>query len=230
MCVAATPRPWGGSRCGLIAVAAAFRPAGTVPLKVDTTYVGLKPETSGCNGERAAAEVQSGEVNMRARTVHGLALAMVTAAMMATIADPSAAGSLPQGTRENPLTSITGLRCRFSITTSVLWKDGKPEVHTEATDTRLTFSAVDIQDGTAEIGAGQGRRFATTVLSDGTLFLMESTRGSLDVTTVFATESSPGKLKAVRAHHEYVFLTVPPFVVDPAVSQSYGECEPTTGA
>jgi hypothetical protein len=24
-----------------------------------------------------------------------------------------------------------------------------------------------------------------------------------------------------------VFLTVPPFVLDPVVSQSYGECEPT---
>jgi hypothetical protein len=103
-------------------------------------------------------------------------------------------------------------------------------VRTEAVDSQVTFSSVDIQDGTAEIGGGQGRRFATTVLSDGTLFLMESTRGALDVTTVFGTESSPGKLKAVRAHHEYVFLIVPPFSPDPVVSQSYGECEPTAAA
>ena len=162
---------------------------------------------------------------MRTRTAHGLALV----AMIAATADTSTAGGLRQSTRENPLTSITGLRCRFSVTSSVLWKEGKPEVHTEAADSRVTFSAVDIQDGTAEIAGGQGRRFATTVLSDGTLVLMESTRGSLDVTTVFAIESSPGKLKAVRAHHEYLFLIVPPFVVDPTVSQSYGECEPTTG-
>ena len=168
---------------------------------------------------------------MRTGTAHGLAVVAVMAvAMMAARADTSAASARLQSTRENPLKSITGLRCRFSATTSVLWKEGKPEVRTEATDSAITFSAIDIQDGTAEIGAGQGRRFATTVLSDGTLFLMESTRGSLDVTTVFATESSPGKLKAVRAHHEYLFLVVPPFVVDPTVSQSYGECEPTTGA
>jgi hypothetical protein len=152
------------------------------------------------------------------------------ATIVAGSGQDTAAGGAGQGLRENPLTSITGLRCHFSATTSVLWKDGQPEVRTEQIESRVTFPVVDIQDGTAEIGGEQGRRFATTVLSDGTLFLMESTRGSLDVTTVFAIESSPGKLKAVRAHHQYLFLTVPPFVTDPAVSQSYGECEPTAGA
>ena len=42
---------------------------------------------------------------------------------------PSAAGP-PQATPENPLTTVTGLRCRFSVRTSVLWKDGKPDVRT----------------------------------------------------------------------------------------------------
>jgi hypothetical protein len=93
----------------------------------------------------------------------------------------------------------------------------------------VAFSHVDIQDGTAEVASDQGRRFATTVLSDGSLYFMESTRGSLEVTTVFAAESSPGKLKAVRAQHAYIFLIVPPFSTDPTVAQSYGECEPTAG-
>ena len=142
---------------------------------------------------------------------------------------PSTVG-LPQGTRQNPFASITGLRCRFSVTTSVLWKGGKPDVRTEAIDSNVTISDVSIQDATAEVTSPQGRRFASAVLSDGTLYFMETTRGALDVTTVFATESSPGKLKAVRAEHAYVFLTVPPFVEDPTVSQSYGECEPVGGA
>ena len=141
---------------------------------------------------------------------------------------PSAVG-LRQGARQNPLTSITALRCRFSVTTSVLWKDGKPDVKTEPVDTRIAISDINIQDGTAEVGGPEGRHFASTVLSDGSLYFMEAARGALDVTTVFATESSPGKLKAVRAEHAYVFLTVPPFVSDPTVSQSYGECEPATG-
>ena len=90
----------------------------------------------------------------------------------------------------------------------------------------MTISNIDVQDGTAEIVGPQGRRFATTVLSDGSLFVMESSRGAMHVTTVFAIESSPGMLKAVRAEYGYEYLTVPPFVTDPTVWQSYGECEP----
>jgi len=162
---------------------------------------------------------------MRSGTSRGLCALAVAASMSQS---PSAV-SLLQGTRENPLTSITGLLCHFSVTTTVLWKAGKPEVRTETTQSRVTISNIDTQDGTAEVSGPQGRRFATTLLSDGSLYLTESTRGALEVTTVFATESSPGKLKAVRAEYSYVFLTVPPFVPDPTVSQSYGECEPTPG-
>ena len=139
------------------------------------------------------------------------------------------AAAAVQGPRQNPLTSITGLRCRFTVTTAVLWKDGKPDVATGGTDARVAITDLDIQGGTAEVSGPQGRRFATAVLSDGSLFLTETTRGALDVTTVFATESSPGKFKAVRAQYAYVFLTVPPFISDPTVTQSYGECEPVPG-
>lgn len=150
-------------------------------------------------------------------------------AMIACMSQAPSAVGLRQGTRDNPLTSITGLRCRFSVTTSVLWKEGKPDVHTEAANLGLTISDVDIQDATAEVSGPDGRRFASAVLSDGSLYFMETTRGALDVTTVFATQSSPGKLKAVRAQHAYVFLLVPPFEENPTVSQSYGECEPIPG-
>ena len=147
-------------------------------------------------------------------------------AFSAVISQSSSAAGL-QGERQNPLESLGGLRCRFTVGTSAMWKGGKPDVKVETTTTEVTISNVDIQDGTADVAIPGGRRLATTVLSDGSLSFMESTRGALEVTTVFATESSPGKLKAVRAHHEYLFLTVPPFVEDPTVSQSYGECEPT---
>jgi hypothetical protein len=115
------------------------------------------------------------------------------------------------------------------VTTTVLWKEGTPEVRTELTESRATIAGIDIQDGTAEVVGPQGRRFLTAALSDGSLYFTESTRGALQVTSVFASESSPGKLKAVRAEYAYVFLTVPPFVPDPTVSHSYGECEPTPG-
>jgi hypothetical protein len=165
---------------------------------------------------------------MGRRTKHALSLLVVVATMSQS---PSAvAVALAQGTRQNPFTSVTGFRCRFSVTTSVLWKNGKPDVRTEPMESQVTVSDISIQDATAEVSGPQGKRFASAVLSDGTLYFMETTRGALDVTTVFATESSPGKFKAVRAQHAYVFLIVPPFVEDPTVSQSYGECEPIAGA
>jgi len=133
-----------------------------------------------------------------------------------------------QAARDNPLTSVTGLRCHFTTSTVVAWKGGKPDVHTEPVDSRVTISDINIQEGTAEASGGQGRRLATASLSDGSLFVIETTRGAVDLTTVFATESSPGRLKAVRAQHAYVFLTVPPFDENPTVVQSYGDCEPTS--
>jgi hypothetical protein len=163
---------------------------------------------------------------MGRRIKHALSLLVVVAAMSQS---PSAV-VLAQGTRQNPLTSVTGFRCRFSVTTSVVWKNGKPDVRTEPMESQVTVSDISIQDATAEVSGPQGKRFASAVLSDGTLYFMETTRGALDVTTVFATESSPGKFKAVRAQHAYVYLIVPPFVEDPTVSQSYGECEPIATA
>ena len=156
----------------------------------------------------------------------GLCLLALTACLW----QPASGNGLRQSARENPLTAITGLRCHFSVKTSVLWKEGKPDVRQEPADLRVTVSDVDLQDGTAEVSGPQGRRFASTILSDGSLYFMETTSGALEVTAVFAIESSPGKLKAVRGEYAYVFLTVPPFVPDPAVSQSYGECEPAPGA
>lgn len=150
-------------------------------------------------------------------------------AVVAVLSQAPSARVHLQGARDNPLSAITGLRCQFTVATSALWKEGQPDVRTAPADSRLTISDIDIQDGTAEVSGPQGRRFATAVLSDGSLYFMETTRGALDVTTVFATESSPGALKAVRAQHAYVFLTVPPFDPNPTVSQSYGECAPVSG-
>ena len=159
---------------------------------------------------------------MGSRTRRGLCILAIAACLSPS---PSAA-ALFQDTAQNPLASVTGLRCRFNLTTSVLWKDGKPDVRSQATESRLTIANIDVQDGTAEIPGPRGRGYATTTLSDGSLFVMETTPGALRVTTVFAVESSPGWLKAVHAEYSYVYLTVPPIVPDPTVVQSFGECQP----
>jgi len=152
-------------------------------------------------------------------------VALLSLTMFFSSAGALSAGARRQGPRDNPLTPITGLRCVFTVKVSATWKNGKPDVQTAPTNLRVTITDINLQDGTAEASGPDGRRFAVAVLSDGSLYFMETTRGALDVTTVFATESSPGKLKAVRAQQGYVFLTVPPYDENPSVAQNYGECE-----
>src|SRR5688572_2102902 len=119
-------------------------------------------------------------MEMREPTRRGLCALMIAACLSQT---PSAAGLLPDA-GENPFASVRELRCRFTVTTSVLWKDGKPNVRTDTRESRLTIVNIDVGDGTAEVPGPRGRRFATTTLSDGSLFVMESAQGGLHVTTV----------------------------------------------
>jgi hypothetical protein len=151
----------------------------------------------------------------------------LVALLLMAMACTSQLAAAQDGDRPNPLTSITGLTCRFPVVASAVWKNGKPEAKIDSQDLSVVVSEVDTQEGTAQLRSSEGRHFATAVLSAGSLYFIESERGSVDITTVFATEGSPGTLKAVRARHGYVFLTVPPFSADPTVSQSYGECTPT---
>ena len=54
---------------------------------------------------------------------------------------------------------------------------------------------------------------------------VENSIGQLNVTTVFAQEAAPKKLKAVHSRHGYLQMSVGRYVSEPAVSQNYGECE-----
>jgi hypothetical protein len=47
----------------------------------------------------------------------------------------------------------------------------------------------------------------------------------LNVTTVFAQEAAPKRLKAVHSRHGYLQMTVGRYIAEPSVSQNYGDCE-----
>ena len=73
---------------------------------------------------------------------------------------------------------------------------------------------------------GTGNKaFVSAVLSGWSLYFVENAVGQLNVTTVFAQEASPKKLKAVHSRHGYLQMQVGRFISEPAVSQNYGECE-----
>jgi hypothetical protein len=138
-----------------------------------------------------------------------------------------AAGALHAQSAEppNPLADLKALKCRFPAATSAVWKDGQPVAQTKAQELLFDISAIDVQDGTAELRGTAGRAYVTAVLSGWSLYFVENSVGQLNVTTVFAQEASPKKLKAVHSRHGYLQMQVGKFIAEPAVSQNYGECE-----
>jgi hypothetical protein len=125
----------------------------------------------------------------------------------------------------NPLTSLKALKCHFPAATSATWKNGEPLAQTKTQELLFSISAIDVQDGTAEFTGTAGRSYVTAVLSGWSLYFVESAVGQLNVTTVFAQEASPKKLKAVHSRHGYLQMQVGRFIAEPSVSQNYGDCE-----
>lgn len=125
----------------------------------------------------------------------------------------------------NPLEKVTRLKCRFPAAASAAWKAGEPQVQTKTQELQFDISNIDVQDGTAEYQGTAGRAFVTAVLSGWSLYFVENSIGQLNVTTVFAQEAAPKKLKAVHSRHGYLQMQVGRFISEPSVSQNYGECE-----
>jgi len=125
----------------------------------------------------------------------------------------------------NPLANVKALKCSFPAATSAVWKGGEPQAQTKSQEMRFEINAIDVQDGTAEFLGTAGRAYVTAVLSGWSLYFVESAVGQLNLTTVFAQEASPGKLKAVHSRHGYLQMQVGRFIAEPSVSQNYGECE-----
>lgn len=152
-------------------------------------------------------------IAVRALTL-AAALTLVSAEVRGQTAEPP-----------NILPTVKALKCRFPAATSATWKNGEAQPQTKAQEMQLTISEIDVQDGTAEIVGTAGRSFVTAVLSGWSMYFVESSVGQLNVTTVFAQEASPKKLKAVHSRHGYLQMQVGRYISEPSVSQNYGDCE-----
>lgn len=152
---------------------------------------------------------------MRTSTlITAAALVVAAAGAHAQTADPP-----------NPLTTVKAFKCRFPAATSVVWKGGEPIPQTKTQELLFEITAIDVQDGTAEFRGTAGRSYVTAVLSGWSLYFVENSVGQLNVTTVFAQEAGPKRLKAVHSRHGYLQMQVGRFISEPSVSQNYGECE-----
>jgi hypothetical protein len=125
----------------------------------------------------------------------------------------------------NPLTTVKRLKCRFPTASAAAWKSGDPQAQIKTQELGFELANIDVADGTAEYLGTAGRAFVTAVLSGWSLYFVESSVGQLNVTTVFAQEAAPKRLKAVHSRHGYLQMTVGRYIAEPSVSQNYGDCE-----
>jgi len=160
---------------------------------------------------------------MRNRNYRGLSAIGAALLLLAPVPALAQADQDPP----NPLTMLRGLTCSFPAATSATWTDdGAPAARTREQSMRLEVTAIDLEDGTAEIRATTGTVFVSAVLSGWSLYFVENAVGLLNVTTVFAQEASPGRFKAVHSRHGYLQMQVGNFISEPSVSQNYGDCAP----
>lgn len=131
----------------------------------------------------------------------------------------------PPADPPNPLTTVKALDCRFPVATTAVWKDGVAVAQTRVQEMQVTVENIDVQDSTAEVRGTGSKAFVSAVLSGWSLYFVENNVGQLNVTTVFAQEASPKKLKAVHSRHGYLQMQVGKFITEPSISQNYGECE-----
>ncbi len=140
------------------------------------------------------------------------------------------AGSIAQSGAQtadppNPLKTVKALKCRFPVAVSGTWKNGEAVATPRTQELLINVTEIDVSDGTAEVAGTAGKAFVSAVLSGWSLYFVENGVGQLNVTTVFAQETVPGKLKAVHSRHGYLQMQVGKFISEPSVSQNYGECE-----
>jgi hypothetical protein len=138
---------------------------------------------------------------------------------------PVAANAQQPAEPPNILNTVKALKCRFPSATTAAWKNGEVQPQTKTQEMVFTISEIDVQDGTAEFLGTAGRAYVTAVLSGWSMYFVESSVGQLNVTTVFAQEASPKKLKAVHSRHGYLQMQVGRYISEPSVSQNYGDCE-----
>jgi hypothetical protein len=131
----------------------------------------------------------------------------------------------PPAEPPNPLTTVKRLKCRFPTASSATWKGSEPQIQNKTQELLFDLTNIDVQDGTAEYHGTAGRAFVTAVLSGWSLYFVENSVGQLNVTTVFAQEAAPKRLKAVHSRHGYLQMTVGRYIAEPSVSQNYGDCE-----
>jgi hypothetical protein len=127
------------------------------------------------------------------------------------------------------LSAVHGLKCTFTVIASGTWDNGVASAAVKPSSLALQFSAIDTQEGTAEMPGvnqlGSGAPHIIVRLVEGNLHLLAmNSTGSMYMTTVFSDRESrtSGKWKAVHTRHEFTEVQLSSFTSRP--EQYYGSC------
>lgn len=156
-----------------------------------------------------------------------LALAAVSLVIIASVPPADAQTRAQKMALEKKLLGAKILKCRFSTLATGDWDGDKTKSTVSTTKLEIAFSSIDIDEGTADADGGYGNAFIAVKYAQGYLhFLQISDAGPLYVTTVLATETTPGHFKAMHTRHEFSPTKVPGFTSRP---ETYvGECTPSS--
>jgi hypothetical protein len=136
------------------------------------------------------------------------------------VADDDLARSLAL---QEKLASTTRLDCSFSDKASGRWSDGRARPVLGPAQLEISFSNVNIEEGTAVTPGAYGSSYIVVKYSWLYLNLIQQLRdGPMYTTTVFATEASPGRFAAVHVRPEYTSAKLAGVTSEPAMY--FGSC------
>ena len=100
------------------------------------------------------------------------------------------------------LAKTTSLNCSFPLLVTGTWKDGAPSGEVKAAQIKVSFTNVNVDEGTADADSAFGGSFIVVRYSNDYLHLMQMHgSGPLYTTTVLAKETKDGRLMAVHTRH-----------------------------
>jgi hypothetical protein len=113
--------------------------------------------------------------------------------------------------------------CRFTQMATGNWQDGGPSFTTAESDLTTIFYDIDVESGTAEAEGRFGASYIVVRLAQGYLHFMQTlSAGPVYVTTILASPTTDGRLKAVQTRHEYTQVSLPGFTSRPEIY--LGDC------
>jgi hypothetical protein len=150
------------------------------------------------------------------------------AALAGSTAAPADDALLRHLALQDRLAHVTRLDCSFADKASGRWSDGKSRPALGSTQLQLTFSKIDLDEGTASAPGVFGAFYIVAKYSGSYLNLIQQQRdGPMYTTTVFATEASPGRFAAVHVRLEQTSANLAG--VDAEPTMYFGSCAAEPG-